>query len=493
MAIDPQAAAAELLRRRRARQTFQGFCEWKLYGTGMEMDLHHKVIAEALDQVERGECDRVMLLMPPGSAKSTYGNVFFSEYFMGRNPGLQVITASHTKELAESFGRRVRNAVEDAAFQALWGCRLSSDSSSASRWALDKGGEYFAVGVGGSVTGRRGDLAIVDDPVASREDADSERMRNRNWEWWNNDLLTRLKPGARIVFICTRWHEDDLAGRILDREGKRWRVIKLPMIAGPNDVLGRREGERLWASWFTEDMVKQAQRDPRSWISLYQQEPRPADGAEFKRGWICRYSSPPRRGNNILLVDPAGDPNATGAKKKSDYWSMWVVRLGPDKNGYVIDGVRDRMQSPKAIDKLFELHRKHRPLQTRYERYGMQRDVSEIRRQMDVRDYRFRLIEVAGSVEKNARIRRLVPWFEGGTMWLPHELMYTNSEGDRIDLIKTFIDEEYVTFPVGRFDDMFDCLARIDEPGLTLPWPAPDEEQVASNPAWTALDNVTGY
>lgn len=493
MALDAAAAAEELLARRKARASFPGFCEWKLRGTGMQMDLHHRVLAEALDDVERGTCDRLMVMMPPGAAKSTYGNVFFSEYFLGRNPGLQVITASHTKDLAEDFGRKVRNAVADAAFEMLWGARLATDSTAAAKWGLDKGGQYFAVGVGGSVTGRRGDLAIVDDPVASREDADSERMRNRNWNWWNNDLLTRLKPEARIVFIMTRWHEDDLAGRILDREGKRWRIIKLPMIAGPDDVLGRKEGERLWASWFTDDMVKQAQRDPRSWISLYQQEPRPADGAEFKRGWICRYASPPKRGNNIILVDPAGDPNAAGVKKKSDYCSMWVVRLGPDKNAYVVDGIRDRLNLTQTCDKLFELHRKWRPHHVRYERYGMQRDVGEIRRQMDQRDYRFRLVEVAGQVEKNSRIRRMIPWFEGGTLWLPHDLMYTDVAGERVDLIKRFIDDEYVTFPVGRFDDMFDCLARIDEPSLTLPWPSADEKQVESSPAWQAIDAVVGY
>lgn len=492
--IDPAEAAAELLSRRAARSSFHGFCERKLRGSGMTMDKHHRVIVEALDQVERGEIDRVMLMLPPGSAKSTYGNVFFSEYFLGRNPQLQVITASHTADLASEFGRRVRNAVAEPDFNTLWNASLASDSTAANKWALDKGGQYFAVGVGGNVTGRRGDLAIVDDPVASREDADSERMRNRNWDWWNNDLLTRLKPGARIVFIMTRWHEDDLAGRILDREAKRWKVIKIPMEAGENDILGRQPGERLWKSWFTEDMVQQAKRDPRSWISLYQQEPRPADGAEFKRGWICRYASPPKRGNNLILVDPAGDPQAGGSqRKKSDRTVMWVFRLGPDGNAYLVDGLIDRINATRRVEKLFELHAKWKPHHVRYERYGMQADVGLIRGEMEKRDYRFRLVEVGGAVDKNARIRRLVSWFEGAKLWLPHELMYTQDDGTRIDLMKEFIDVEYVTFPVGRFDDGFDCMARLAEPNLSLPWPAADDEIVVSSPQWAALDNVTGY
>jgi predicted phage terminase large subunit-like protein len=492
--ITPAEAALEVLARRKARETFTEYCRYRL-PEEMSLAPHHELLTKALGEVERGECDRLLVMMPPGSAKSTYGSVYFPEYFAGRNPQLSIIAASHTADLAERFGRRVRNGVDDIQFKNLFNVTLAADSTAAGRWGTNQGGEYTAVGVGGSITGRRGDLIVVDDPVRSREDADSERVREKTWEWWTNDLLTRLKPGGRIVVIMTRWHEDDLAGRLLEREPQRWKVIKLPMIAGDEDPLGREPGERLWKEWFTDAMVLQAQADPRSWISLYQQEPRPAEGAEFKRSWISRYNSAPKKMNKVILVDPAGDPQtAKGKRKKSDRTVMWVVGLASDGNAYLLDGVIDRLGLTQRADKLFALHKKHKPMQVRYERYGMMGDIAHIQSEMEHRQYRFKIHEVAGAVEKNARIRRLIPWFEGGRMWFPQQLKYTNQQDVEVDLVQSLIDVEYATFPVGRYDDGMDALARLDEPSLSLPWP--DEEELfeaAMAPAWQALDDVTGY
>lgn len=498
--IGPAEAAAELLSRRKARESFPHYCAYRL-PDDMNLAPHHVLLADALDKVEKGEIDRLLVMMPPGSAKSTYGSVYFPEYFVGRNPQLSVVAASHTAELAERFGRRVRNGVDDVEFKALFPqVALAADSTAAGRWGTNHGGEYTAVGVGGSITGRRGDLIVVDDPVRSREDADSERVREKTWEWWTNDLLTRLKPGGRIVVIMTRWHEDDLAGRLLEREPQRWHVIKLPMIAGENDPLGREAGERLWKEWFTDEMVRQAQSDPRSWISLYQQEPRPAEGAEFKRSWISRFNDAPKKMNKVILVDPAGDPQTAKAgtkRKKSDRTVMWVLGLAADGNAFVVDGIIDRLSLTQRADKLFELHKKHKPMQVRYERYGMMADVSYIKAEMERRQYRFKITEVAGAVEKNARIRRLIPWFEGGRIWFPQALNYVDVQGNQHELIQELIEVEYATFPVGRYDDGMDCLARIDEPSLTLPWPDEEEEwgasAAAANVAWAALDEVTGY
>jgi predicted phage terminase large subunit-like protein len=496
--ITPADAATELLARRKARGHFTDYCRYRL-PEDMTLATHHELLTEALNEVETGDCDRLLVMMPPGSAKSTYGSVYFPEYFAGRNPQLSIIAASHTAELAERFGRRVRNGVDDVEFKALFPTvSLAADSTAAGRWGTNHGGEYTAVGVGGSVTGRRGDLIVVDDPVRSREDADSERVREKTWEWWTNDLLTRLKPGGRIVVIMTRWHEDDLAGRLLEREPQRWKVIKLPMIAGENDPLGREPGDRLWQEWFTDAMVQQAQADPRSWISLYQQEPRPAEGAEFKRAWISRFNNAPKKMNKVILVDPAGDPsNKSGVKrKKSDRTVMWVVGLGSDGNAYLVDGIIDRLSLTQRADKLFALHKKHKPMQVRYERYGMMGDIAHIKNEMEHRQYRFKVIEVAGAVEKNARIRRLIPWFEGGRMWFPQAMNYTDVQGVDHELIQEFIDVEYATFPVGRYDDGMDCLARLEEPSLSLPWPDDEDEweiPEQAQAAWAALDNHVGY
>jgi len=489
--MHPRTAAAELLARREARGSFLGYARY-MQPDNEQPDLHHELICNTLDQVEKGEIDRVMLFLPPGSAKSTYGSVLFPQYFLGRNPQLTVIAGSHTQDLANRFSRRTRNGIMQQRFADLFPqCRLAGDSASVLSWETSQAGEYKPVGVGGNITGRRGDLVLIDDPVKSREDADSDIKRETTWQWWLNDVKTRMKPGGRVVLIMTRWHEDDLAGRLLEMEKDRWVVIKVPMIAGRGDPIGRQEGERLWANWFTEQMVLDAQADPRSWTALYQQDPRPPEGAEFKRSWINRYEHWPAKSNKILMVDPSG-----GRDAKSDFTSMWVLALGRDHNIYVVDGVRARLNLTSRADKLFELHQKWRPMQVRYEHYGMQGDIEHIKSQMEARDYRFKITEVGGNVQKEARIRRLIPWFEQGRIWFPKAgLMRNVAPGVEEDIVKNFIEQEYAAFPVGKNDDAFDNLARLAEPSLTLPWPkAQDEHQSdVAEMLFGVLDQTAGY
>ena len=479
---------------RKARGSFASFCKY-IQPADMQPVLHHLVMCEALNAAMEGTAKKVMLQLPPGSAKSTFTSVLAPQYFLGKNPQLSVIQASHTSELAERFGRKVRNSIADPAYQRVFpGVGVAADNAAAGRWETSAGGEYTAFGVGGSVTGRRADLMLIDDPVRSREDADSDRVREKTWDWYVNDCLTRMKPNGRIVICATSWHQDDLMHRILDRERDEWKVIKIPMVAGVNDILGREEGDRLWPEWYTEEMVEQAQKDPRSWLALYQQEPRPMEGADFKRTWIQRYATAPKVSNKIIMVDPAGDPSkAKGNRKKSDFTAMWVVALGPDENAYIVDGLRDRLNLTQRADALFALHKKHKPMQVRYEQYGLQADVEHVKSEMERRQYRFAIKEVGGRVEKNARIRRLIPWFEGGRMWLPHSMPKETVEGKPYDLISDFIEQEYATFPVGRYDDSFDCLARLAEPGLTLPWPSDEQDDDPKMMVWNALDEITNY
>lgn len=493
MALTIRDAAAELLARRQARAGFLGYARY-MQPQDQQPALHHELMCNELDAVERGETERLILMLPPGSAKSTYGSTLFPQYFLGRNPQLTVLGASHTADLANRFSRRVRNGIATQEFHDVFPqVGLAADAAAAGAWETNLGGEYKAAGVGGAIAGRRADLVVIDDPIKSREDADSELIREKVWQWYLNDLRTRLKPGGRVVLIMTRWHESDLAGRLLEHEPGRWRVVKVPMLAGANDPLGRQPGDRLWPEWFTEQMLLDAQADPRSWISLYQQEPRPVEGAEFKRLWLNRYDHWPKDSNRVLIVDPSGGKKR-GGKPKGDYTSMWVVALGRDHNAYVVDGHRRRMNLTERTDALFELHKKWRPMQTRYEEYGMQADIEHIKSEMEARDYRFKIWEMGGGVQKEARIRRLIPWFEGGKLWLPHTMLREVELGVVKDIVAQFIDEEYATFPVGRYDDAFDCLARLAEPKPALPWPsAKREADDATNPIWSVMDEIAGY
>lgn len=392
---------------------------------------------------------------------STYGSVAFASWYLGRHPNRCVIAASHTQELAERFGRRVRNIVGGDVHKAVFPkSQLSVDSTAAGRWETSLGGEYFAAGVGGSVTGRRADLAIIDDPVKSREDADSQTIREKQWAWWRDDMSTRLKPGAAVVLIMTRWHEDDLAGRMLaDLKGtsQRVRIISLPMEARESDPLGRNPGEMLWPEWFTPQMLETAKREPRTWSALYQQEPRPIGGGEFREEWVNFYRSAPATGGRVILVDPASGKH----KDRGDYTAMWVIGTGQDGNHYVLDGVRDRLNLTERSQTLFDLVRRWRPNLVGYEQYGLQADIEFIRAEQERQQYRFRIIELGGGIKKEDRIRRLIPLFETGRIWMPEQLIKTCSDGVRRDIVDDFIEQEYLSFPVAAHDDSFDCLARM--------------------------------
>lgn len=246
---------------------------------------HHRLLIRELEMVARGENDRLMVLMPPGSAKSKYASELFVPWLFCQRPASAVIAASHTAELAERFGRRVRNLITTN--DKTLGYGLSADNKAAGRWETTGGGEYFAAGVGGSITGRRADIGLIDDPVASRVDAESEVVRQRTWDWYRNDFYTRLKPGAGVVLIMTRWHEEDLGGRLLaemESGGDKWRVLKLPALANSvDDPLGRAIDEPLWPQWEDAEALarKRAALGERDFGALFQQDPRPAGTSYF--------------------------------------------------------------------------------------------------------------------------------------------------------------------------------------------------------------------
>src|ERR1017187_3425696 len=226
--VSPQEAAQELLKRRAARKNLPSFIDYLCFG--FQFAAHHRLIMSELEAVERGETARLMLLLPPGSAKSTYASILFPPWFLGRNPEMSILGVSNTTDLAERFSRRVRNIVATPEYGRVFEDNgLSADSAAAGNWETLKGGEFFAAGMGSAIAGRRADLGLIDDPIKTRQEADSDRVRQTQWDWYVNDFLTRLKPGARQILIQTRWHEDDLGGRILEREADRWRVIKIPM------------------------------------------------------------------------------------------------------------------------------------------------------------------------------------------------------------------------------------------------------------------------
>ena len=290
-----------------------------------------------------------MILMPPGSAKSTYASVIFPVWWFAQHPETTIISASHSLGLAEHFSRRVRGLI--ASKGSSLGLSVNTDQRSIASWSTSNGGQYLSVGVRGSITGRRADLVIIDDPIKSQADAESDRHRDHVWEWYRSDVITRLKPGGRVVLIMTRWHPDDLGGQLLGQARAEWHVMRLPALAEADDPLGRSVGSPLWPEW--EDhaalMRKRDLIGERAWSALFQQMPLPSGGRLFSVERISALQS-------SLEVDTtvrAWDLAATELTRGNDPDWTAGVKLGRDHTGryIILDVVRIR-GTPHQVEEL---------------------------------------------------------------------------------------------------------------------------------------------
>jgi len=283
----------------------------------------HREIAEKLEAVERGEIKRLMIQCPPRHGKTELASRRFPAWFMAKHPELDLISASYGSELATDFGRDVRNIVDSPEYKCLFReIKLAADSQAKDRWNISKGGAYVAAGVGTSITGRGANLFIIDDPIKDRATAESETYRNAVWDWYRSVAYTRLQPGAAIVLIQTRWHEDDLAGRLLVAEaegsGDKWEKLILPAID--------EHGVALWPEAYDAESLKQIRAviGEMDWASLYEQKPRPAGGSFFSE--------------NSLLMD-AGNGHYQPLATPKRYHSTYAVIDSASKTGKANDGV----------------------------------------------------------------------------------------------------------------------------------------------------------
>lgn len=281
-----------------------------------------------------------MVLMPPGSAKSTYASLLFPAWWLARHPATSVITASHTARLAENFGRGVRTLLSEHAGRLKM--TLRQDARAAGRFVTAGGGEYFAIGVNGAVTGRRADLALIDDPIRSRNDAENPAARERLWNWYRTELVTRLKPNARTVLVMTRWHTDDLAGRLIQQGG--WTVLRLPALAECLDPLDRQPGEALWPDWEDSQALleKQETLGERGFAALFQQAPQAESGHLFDLSRLPFVDVMPA-GVAVRAWDLAG----VGEGHGDPDWTAGVKLLRDDDGRYVVEDVC-RVRKPSA-------------------------------------------------------------------------------------------------------------------------------------------------
>jgi predicted phage terminase large subunit-like protein len=334
------AARTEIEKRHAGRTSVLGFATytWPTYLIGD----HHRLLATKLESVERGEIRRLMVFLPPRSGKSEIVSKRFPAWFIGRNPTKHIISASYGVKLAADFGRQVRNILASQEYRALFpDVSLAPDSAAKDLWHTNRGGGYLAAGLETGITGRGADILNIDDPVKDREAADSETQREHAWNWYRSTAYTRLAPGAAIVLTMTRWHPDDLAGRLLqeaEASGDQWDVLSLPAINDRN--------EALWPARYSRDDLRriEAAIGPREWNALYQQDPRPGEGALFKAALIGTLDAEPA-GRAVRAWDLAAtaqvgtrDPDWTVGLKliktvAGQYVVADIVRLrgGPDE------------------------------------------------------------------------------------------------------------------------------------------------------------------
>lgn len=303
---------------------------------------HLLYIQKHLGAVTRGEIDRLMIFMPPRHGKSELTTIRYPAWRLERNPRMHVIIGAYNQTLASKFSRGARRIVRKR-------IGLSDEKSAAKDWETSAGGGVRAVGVGGGITGHGGHLIIIDDPVKSREEANSEAYRERVWNWYKDDLYTRLEPGGAIILIMTRWHEDDLAGRILaSDQAADWKVLSLPAIAEepeegkPGDPLGREPGEALCPDRFDLKALRDIKRTlGNSFFALYQQSPQPPSGNFFKRAWFQIVGAAPARGQAYFVR--YWDKAATA--DDGDYTAGVLMALTKDGRYFVVDVQRGQWAS----------------------------------------------------------------------------------------------------------------------------------------------------
>jgi predicted phage terminase large subunit-like protein len=435
--LSRQTAAQELLNRRKAREGLLAFTQYT--NPAYAAAQHHDLIASKLEAVERGEIKRLMITMPPRHGKSELASRRFPAWFLGRNSGKQIIAASYNSDLANDFGREVRNIVHSPEFSALFKTGLAQDSKAANRWHTDAGGMYVAAGVGTAITGRGADILLIDDPFKDRQEADSEITRQRVWDWYTSTAYTRLMPGGAVIVINTRWHDDDLSGRLLlesEGDGDKWELLSLPAID--------KDGQPLWAEWYPLERLEQIRSvlPARDWNALYQQNPIPDDGDYFKADWFGEYEELPPN----LRMYGASDYAVTA--DGGDYTELGIAGVDASNNLYVTDWWRKQTTSDAWIEKQCDFIIDYEPMVWFGEKGVIQKSIEPyLLRRMQERQAFCRLEWLASIADKPTRARPIQALASMGKVYLPKKAPW-----------KAELLAQLLRFPAGKFDDGVDTL-----------------------------------
>jgi len=428
-----------------AQTSFMGFVGhmWPAFIEGR----HHKIMAEAFEKIARGDLKRLIINMPPRHTKSEFASYLLPAWFLGQYPGKKVIQTAHTAELSVGFGRKVRNLVDSDDFKEVFpNLQLRADSKAAGRWSTNDGGEYFAIGVGGAVTGKGADLLIIDDPHSEQEGQSGDpSVFDRTYDWYTSGPRQRLQPGGAIIIVMTRWHMRDLTGKILKSSAQRagtdeWEVIEFPAIMP--------SGKALWPEfWSIAELEALRNELPSSkWNAQYQQNPTSEEGALIKREWwqVWEKDRPPPCEFIIQSWD-----TAFLKTQRSDFsaCTTWGVFYMPDDEGLskpniiLLDAYKERLEFPDLKRKAYELWTDMQP-----DAFIVEAKAAGMPLIFELRAMGIPVAEYTPSRgnDKIARVNAVADLFASGVVWAPQTRFAEE------------VVEEFAAFPAGEHDDLVD-------------------------------------
>lgn len=402
-----------------------------------ECPYHIREIANKLMQLEKGEIKKLAISMPPRFGKSQLTSRLFPAWVLGRNSNSNIIFSTYAQDFADDFGRVVRNYLADEKFKYIFeNCNLSRDSASVKKFSINEGGGYFAVGAGGPITGRGGDIVILDDVHKNREEANSKTIRKKIIDWFNSTLYTRLSPEGRIVIIGTRWHEDDLIGNIKDSQDD-FEIINMPALDENNNS--------LWPSQWPLKRLEKIKKDigTYEWNALYQQRPVPEEGGIIKKEWIKTYKELPY----VLNYSWSWD---TAIKSGSDNdYSVGLLFAECENGYYLVDMYREKLEYPELRKMVQAFYNKHPSAEVLVEdKASGQQIVQDFKRLGNMP-----VIPVVPGKDmpktKEERMRLVSPSFEAGKVFIPEDAKF----------FADFV-SEVVYFPSVKHDDICDAMTQ---------------------------------
>ena len=412
---------------------------------------HIQLLAHKLEEVERGNIKRLAIFMPPRHGKSQLTSQFFPAWYLGRNPSKFVIATTYAQDLADDFGRSVRNQIQDEDYNRIFNdCTLSKDSSSVRRFHTTGSGVYYAVGAGGAITGRGAHLLLIADPIKGREDADSDAMRSNLIDWYRSTAYSRLMPGGSIILIQTRWHEDDLAGWILrETSHEPWEVIELPAVLDEkaSKILKRPKGQALWPEAYDKKRLEEIKKTAgsREWNSLYMQRPSAEEGNILKRYWWKEWKedNPPECNYILQSWDTAYTVKSTSDYSAVTTWG--IFENNGIQNAILLSARRERWEFPELKSEAINLYNEFKPdvvlIEAKASGWSL---IQELQRAgIPITPFNPK------KADKKTRAHSVTPLFESGRVWYPSSKYWAE------DVIN-----QCAQFPSSNYDDLVDSTTQ---------------------------------